>query len=137
MRPQERGPESRDLAASRPVCQSALRSQPEDRCAPRAPAGRAGPAGNLQVGVVGPDNTAEIRSVKVGPRVGTFWVIDGGLKPGERVIVAGLQNVRAGAVVKAAPVDAEPAGAGGQPGAASTKGAPDPTGAASQRHPSN
>ena len=93
--------------------------------------------GHFQVGVVGPDNTVEIRPVKVGPRVGTLWVINEGLKPGERVIVAGLQNVRAGAVVKASPVEAEPAGAEGQPGAASTKGAPAPTGAASQRHPSN
>ena len=50
---------------------------------------------------------------------------------------AGLQNVRAGAVVKAAPVDAEPAGADGQPGAASTTGTPAPTGTASPRHPSN
>jgi RND family efflux transporter MFP subunit len=93
--------------------------------------------GNFQVGVVGPDNTVEIRSVKVGPRVGSLWVITEGLKPGERVIVAGLQNVRAGAVVKASPVEAEPAGAGDQPGAASAKGAAAPTGAASQRHPSN
>jgi membrane fusion protein (multidrug efflux system) len=93
--------------------------------------------GNFQVGVVGPDSTVEIRPVKVGPRVGSLWVINEGLKPGERVIVAGLQNVRAGAVVKASPVEAEPAGAGGQPGAASTNDAPAPTEAASQRHPSN
>jgi membrane fusion protein, multidrug efflux system len=93
--------------------------------------------GNFQVGVVGPDDTVEIRSVKVGPRVGSLWVITEGLKPGERVIVAGLQNVRAGAVVKASPVDAEPAAAGVQPVAESTKGAPAQTGAASQGHPSN
>ena len=66
-----------------------------------------------------PDNTVEIRSVKVGPG-GYPWVITEGLKPRRAVIVAGLQNVRAGAVVKAVPVDAEPAGAEGQPGAAST-----------------
>jgi RND family efflux transporter MFP subunit len=93
--------------------------------------------GNFQVGVVGPDNTVEIRPVKVGPRVGSLWVIDEGLKPGERVIVAGLQNVRAGAVVKASPVAAEPAEAGAQPVAESTKGAPAQTGASSQGHPSN
>jgi membrane fusion protein (multidrug efflux system) len=93
--------------------------------------------GNFQVGVVGPDNTVEIRSVKVGARVGTLWVITEGLTPGERVIVAGLQNVRAGAVVKASPVDAEPAEAGVQPVAASTTGAPASTGASSQRHPSH
>jgi membrane fusion protein, multidrug efflux system len=93
--------------------------------------------GKFQVGVVGPDNTVAIRAVKVGPRVGTLWVITEGLKPGERVIVAGLQNVHAGAVVKPLPVAAEPAGAEGQPGAASPTGAPAPTGAASPRHPSN
>ena len=92
--------------------------------------------GRFQVGVVGSDNTVEIRSVKVGPRVGTLWVINEGLKPGERVIVAGLQNVRAGAVVKASPVDAKPAEAEVQSVAASTKGAPASTGASSQRHPS-
>ena len=86
--------------------------------------------GRFQVGVVGPDNTVEIRAVKVGSRVGTLWVITEGLKPGERVIVAGLQNMRAGAVVKAVPVEVEPAGAEGQPGAASTTGTPAPTGAA-------
>ena len=91
---------------------------------------------NFQVGVVGSDNTVEIHSVKVGPRVGTLWVINEGLKPGERVIVAGLQNVRAGAVVKASPVDAKPAEAEVQSVAASTKGAPASTGASSQRHPS-
>ena len=93
--------------------------------------------GNFQVGVVGPDNTVEIRPVKVGPRVGSLWVIDEGLKPGERVIVAGLQNVRAGAVVKASPVEAEAARAGAQPVAESAKGAPAQTGDSSQGHPSN
>jgi membrane fusion protein (multidrug efflux system) len=93
--------------------------------------------GNFQVGVVGPDDTVEIRPVKVGPRVGSLWVINEGLKPGEQVIVAGLQNVRAGAVVKAAPVDAEAAGVGVEPGAASAKRAPAPTGASSQNPPSN
>jgi RND family efflux transporter MFP subunit len=93
--------------------------------------------GTFLVGVVGPDNTVEIRPVKVGPRVGSLWVIDEGLKPGEQVIVAGLQNVRAGAVVKASPVDAEPAEAGAQPVAESAKGTPAQTGDSSQGHPSN
>jgi membrane fusion protein, multidrug efflux system len=50
-----------------------------------------------------------MRSVKAGPRVGSLWVIDEGLKPGERVIVEGLQKVRAGEAVKTTPVTAEPA----------------------------
>ena len=59
--------------------------------------------------VVGPDNKVTFRNVKVGPRVDSLWVIDEGLKPGERVIVEGLQRVREGAVV--APKPASPSGA--------------------------
>jgi membrane fusion protein (multidrug efflux system) len=63
--------------------------------------------------VVGPDNKVTFRTVTVGPREGSLWVIEEGLKPGERVIVEGLQRVREGATVapKAAPADAPPAGA--------------------------
>ena len=40
--------------------------------------------GSYQVGVVGTDNKVSIRPVKVGERVGTQWIVDEGLKPGER-----------------------------------------------------
>jgi membrane fusion protein (multidrug efflux system) len=49
--------------------------------------------------VVGPDNKVAFRNVKVGPRVDSLWVIEEGLKPGEKVVVEGLQRVREGAVV--------------------------------------
>lgn len=65
--------------------------------------------GLYQVGVVGSDSKVEMRSVKAGPLVGSLWVIDEGLKPGERVIVEGLQKVRAGEAVKTTLVTAEPA----------------------------
>src|SRR5262245_1137845 len=65
--------------------------------------------GLYQVGVVGSDSKVEMRSVKAGPRAGSLWVIDEGLKPGERVIVEGLQKVRAGEAVKTTLVTAEPA----------------------------
>ena len=91
--------------------------------------------GRFQVGVVGPDNAGRDPPVKVGSRVGTLWVITEGLKPGERVIVAGLQNVRAGAVVKACQV-AEPAGAEGRRGPRPPRGRP-PRLAPPPRHPSN
>lgn len=61
--------------------------------------------GTFQVAVVGPDNKVAMRIVKAGPRVGSAWVIDEGLKPGERVIVEGLQKVRDGATVNPKPVD--------------------------------
>jgi len=56
--------------------------------------------------VVNADNTAEIREITVGPKVGSDWLITEGLKPGEKVIYEGLQKVRDGAAVK--PTVAEP-----------------------------
>ena len=64
--------------------------------------------GHYQITVVGADNTVEIRSVKVGEQVGSLWVIQEGLKPGERVVVAGLQDVQAGMAVNAKLLPAEP-----------------------------
>lgn len=56
--------------------------------------------GNYQVAVVGSDNKVNIRPVQVGERVDTMWILEGGVKPGELVIVAGLQKVRDGSTVK-------------------------------------
>lgn len=56
--------------------------------------------GTYQVAVVGDGNKVSIRSVKVGERVGESWIIQDGVKPGEMVIVEGLQKVRDGSVVK-------------------------------------
>jgi membrane fusion protein (multidrug efflux system) len=57
---------------------------------------------SFELAVVGADNKAEIRSVKVGERVGSLWVVEDGLKPGERVVVEGLQKVRDNELVKPA-----------------------------------
>jgi membrane fusion protein (multidrug efflux system) len=59
--------------------------------------------GTYQIGVVGPDNKAEIRTVTVGPRVGSDWAIASGIKPGEKVVVEGFQKLRAGAPVAPKP----------------------------------
>ena len=59
--------------------------------------------GSYQVAVVGADNKVSIRTVKVGDRVGTMWIIEEGLKPGERVVAEGVQKVRAGAQVNPKP----------------------------------
>ena len=59
--------------------------------------------GSYQLGVIGADGKAEIRPVKVGARTGTDWVISSGLKPGEKVVVEGLQKIKAGAAVTAKP----------------------------------
>jgi membrane fusion protein (multidrug efflux system) len=57
------------------------------------------------VAVVDGSGKIAFRNVKVGPRVGTMWVIEDGLKRGERVVVEGLQRIQDGMVVaaKAAP----------------------------------
>jgi RND family efflux transporter MFP subunit len=59
--------------------------------------------GGYRVAVVGDGNKVSIRPVKVGERVGTMWVIEDGLKPGERVVAEGTQKVRPDAVVNPAP----------------------------------
>lgn len=55
--------------------------------------------GGYQVAVVGAGNKAIIRPVKAGEKVGTFWVIDDGLKPGDQVIVEGMEKVKDGTPV--------------------------------------
>jgi RND family efflux transporter MFP subunit len=56
--------------------------------------------GTHQVAIVKADDTIDVRSVKVGERVGPLWVITDGLKPGERVVVEGGDRVRAGQKVQ-------------------------------------
>ena len=57
--------------------------------------------GLYSVMVVKPDATVEQRMVKAGERVGNVWIIDSGLKPGEKVIVEGIQKVKPGVQVSA------------------------------------
>src|SRR5215468_6063320 len=59
--------------------------------------------GAYRVAVVGADNKVSIRPVKVGDRSGSMWVIEDGLKPGERVVAEGTQKVRPDAVVNPIP----------------------------------
>jgi membrane fusion protein (multidrug efflux system) len=59
------------------------------------------PKGAASVMVVGPDGKAQIRPVVADQTKGDKWVITSGLKPGDRIIVEGLQSVRPGAPVKA------------------------------------
>jgi RND family efflux transporter MFP subunit len=57
--------------------------------------------GNYQVAVVGDDNKVSIRPVKMGERIGAMWEVTEGLKPGDRVVVQGLQKAREGSTVVA------------------------------------
>src|SRR5215467_12354575 len=69
--------------------------------------------GRYQVAVVDSENKINIRTVKVGERVGTMWVITEGLHPGERVVVEGVQKVRPGMSVHPTPFVAAPRKPGG------------------------
>jgi membrane fusion protein (multidrug efflux system) len=59
--------------------------------------------GTYQVAVVDRENKINIRTVKVGDRTGTMWIIDEGLKPGEKVVAEGVQKVGPGMTVKPLP----------------------------------
>jgi RND family efflux transporter MFP subunit len=59
--------------------------------------------GSYQVAVVGSDHKVNLRAVKPGQTVGTMWVIDEGLKPGEQVVTEGLQRVKDGTLVSPKP----------------------------------
>lgn len=51
--------------------------------------------------VVGADNRLQVQMVSTGQMVGKAWLVNSGLKAGDRVVVDGLQNVRAGTRVNA------------------------------------
>jgi membrane fusion protein (multidrug efflux system) len=55
--------------------------------------------GAYQLAVVDSQNRVNIRSVKVGDRIGALWIIEEGLPPGERVVAEGVQKVRPGSQV--------------------------------------
>ena len=64
--------------------------------------------GGFQVAVVGPDNKVDIRPVKLAERVDNLWVIDQGLKPGERVVAEGIQKVKQGMIISPKPYNLKP-----------------------------
>jgi RND family efflux transporter MFP subunit len=68
--------------------------------------------GSASLFVVGPDQTVQARTVRMGPRFGALWVVEEGVKPGEHVVVKGLQQVRAGVRVEPT-VEALPPAPGG------------------------
>jgi membrane fusion protein (multidrug efflux system) len=55
--------------------------------------------GSYQVAVVDENNKVSIRPVKMGERIGALWEVTDGLKPGDRVVVEGVQKAREGSTV--------------------------------------
>ena len=71
--------------------------------------------GRYLVAVVGAGNKAEIRPVQVAERIGSEWVVTGGLKPGESVVVEGTQKVKPGMTVTPKPYQPQKSAAQGAP----------------------
>jgi membrane fusion protein (multidrug efflux system) len=67
------------------------------------------PKGNTSAMLVGKDDKVEIRPVQVSRTIGDQWLVEGGLKPGDRVIVEGLQKIGPGAPVTASEFGSPPA----------------------------
>lgn len=63
--------------------------------------------GSYQVTIVGETNTAHLQPVTVGEQIGSDWIIESGLKPGDRVVVEGTQKAKEGAVVNPKPFGTE------------------------------
>jgi len=68
-------------------------------------------AGSASVLVVGDDNVVATRQVQLGELHGDGWIIQEGLKPGDRVIVEGRMKVQPGMTVRVVQAVAEPAAA--------------------------
>jgi membrane fusion protein (multidrug efflux system) len=60
-------------------------------------------AGKATALVLGPDQKVELRELTVNRAIGDQWLVDSGLKPGDRVIVDGLQRVKPGMTARVMP----------------------------------
>jgi membrane fusion protein (multidrug efflux system) len=56
--------------------------------------------GTYNVFVVGRDSVVQTREVKLANRSGSDWIVAAGLEPADRIVIEGLQKVRAGAKVR-------------------------------------
>jgi len=59
--------------------------------------------GTYQVAVVGPDNKVHIQPIKMGRRIDHEWIVEDGLKAGDKVIVEGVQKAREAGTVNPKP----------------------------------
>jgi membrane fusion protein (multidrug efflux system) len=85
--------------------------------------------GQQMVTIVGPDGAAATKTIQTGPRIGALVVVDSGLQPEDRIVLAGAQKIRPGVKVIPKEVSAEeaaPESAPGQPAAPPKAPAPAP-----------
>jgi membrane fusion protein (multidrug efflux system) len=76
-----------------------------------APAVTRNAQGEATVMLVGPDNKTVLRTITTGSLVGGTWMVENGLKDGERIVVSGVQKLKPGMVVKPVLAKAAPAAA--------------------------
>lgn len=69
------------------------------------------PTGAAKVFIVGPGNKAVERTIVAERAVGPNWVVTGGLKPGDRIVVQGTARLRPDAPIKPVPAGTAPRGA--------------------------
>jgi membrane fusion protein (multidrug efflux system) len=68
--------------------------------------------GEFEVAVVGPENRIAFRTVTTGDRIGSYWVIEHGLSPPDRVVIEGLQDIKTGQTVDPMPAKMPPLNSG-------------------------
>jgi membrane fusion protein, multidrug efflux system len=81
------------------------------------------PKGGATALVVGPDDKVVLRALEADRMIGDRWLVQKGLKAGDRLIVEGTDKVKPDQVVKAVPVAAKP-GTPARAESASAAGAP-------------
>ena len=84
------------------------------------------PKGAASAFVVGADGKAQARTLTTGEAIGDKWLVTGGLKPGDKLIVEGLLKVQPGMAVHAVPAGSSSAPPPG--GGASSASAPSASG---------
>jgi RND family efflux transporter MFP subunit len=62
--------------------------------------------GSSQVAVVGSDNRVHIRTVALGPQVGSDWIVTSGISPNERVVTEGISKLKDGMPIVPQPMTA-------------------------------
>ncbi len=88
------------------------------------------PKGNTSAMVVNAEGKVEVRQVKVSSAIGDKWLVEDGLKAGDKVIVEGLQKIAPGMPVQATEMGAAPTQAPSAPSAAAPAASADAADAA-------
>jgi RND family efflux transporter MFP subunit len=60
--------------------------------------------GTYEVAIVGSDNRTKIRPLKLGKQIGSNWLVESGVRPGDRVVVEGTQKAKDGKLVDPKPL---------------------------------